>query len=110
MDIYICCKNNIGMAKVHLALSERYDLEQHFNKAYFHKNRWLYKSGSLNIVIFCEEYGIIRGHRADLVYVQNTVSEEYIDTVLAPMVQPFSASNDMKFPFVPIQYFEIKEE
>lgn len=29
MDIYICCKDNTGMAKVHLALSEKYNLEQY---------------------------------------------------------------------------------
>ena len=59
-------------------------------------------STSIRVNIICEQSWSARGFRANLIYVQNTVSETFIDTIFI-----YSFENGVRIPCVPIQYFDI---
>lgn len=107
MEIFICTKDEIGMDEVLHTLLTCYNFR--IKRMYQHLIAYDDSSTSMRVHIICEQSWGARGYRANLIYVQNTVSEKFIDTILQPMLKPFiySFDNGVKIPWVPIQYFDI---
>ena len=107
MEIFICAKDEIGMDEVLHTLLTYYN----FRVKRMHKHLIAYDDSStpIRVHIICEQNWDARGYRANLIYVQNTVSEKFIDTILQPMLRPFiyGFDNGVQIPCVPIQYFDI---
>lgn len=107
MEIFICTKDKAGMDKVLHTLLMYYNFK--IKRMYKHYIAYDDSSTSIRVNIICEQSWSARGFRANLIYVQNTVSEKFIDTILQPMLKPFiySFDNGVRIPCVPIQYFDI---
>ncbi len=111
MEIFICTKDEVGMDKVLHTLLTYHNFK--VKRMYKHLIAYDISSMSMRVDIICEqswsESWNARGYRANLIYVQNTVSEKFIDTILQPMLKPFiyGFDNGVKIPCVPIQYFDI---
>lgn len=107
MEIFICAKDEIGMDKVLHTLLTYYNFK--VKRMYKHLIAYDDSSTSIRVNIICEQSWSARGFRANLIYVQNTVSEKFIDTILQPMLKPFiyGFDNGVKIPYVPLQYFDI---
>lgn len=107
MEIFICTKDEIGMNEVLHTLLMYYN----FRVKRMHKHLLAYDDSStpMRVHIICEQNWDARGYRANLIYVQNTVSEKFIDTILRSMLKPFiyGFDNGVQIPCVPIQYFDI---
>ncbi len=107
MTIFICTKDEIGMDKVLHTLLMYYN----FRVKRMHKHLLAYDNSStpMRVHIICEQNWDARGYCANLIYVQNTVSEKFIDTILQPMLKPFiyGFNSSVKIPCIPIQYFDI---
>lgn len=113
MRIFICCKNINGIKKIQDILPEYYNLDKDFVVMRFAKEHWLYTSPVMDIHIICEQPWNVRGYRANLIYVQDTVSEDFVNNSLDWMLKPFIFDFGMtgaKIPCVPIQYFSMEEE
>lgn len=107
MEIFICTKDEAGMNKVLHTLLTYYNFK--VKRMYKHLIAYSNSSTPMRVHIICEQSLSARGFCADLIYVQNTVSEKFIDTILQPMLKPFiyDFDNGVKIPRVPIQYFDI---
>lgn len=107
MEIFICTKDEIGMGKVVYTLLKYYNFK--VKRMYKHLIAYDDSSMSMHINIICERSWDARGYLANLIYVQNTVSEKFIDTILQPMLKPFiyGFNSSVKIPCIPIQYFDI---
>lgn len=107
MEIFICTKDEVGMDKMLRTLLTYYNFK--VKRMYKHLIAYNDSSAPMRVNIIYEQSWSARGFRADLIYVQNTVSKKFIDTVLQPMLKPFiyDLSIGVKIPYVPIQYFEI---
>lgn len=107
MEIFICTKDEVGMDKVLHTLLTYYN----FKVKRMNKHLITYDNSSMpmRIHIICEQSWSARGYCANLIYVQNTVSEKFIDTILQPMLRPFiyGFDNGVEIPCVPVQYFDI---
>lgn len=107
MKIFICTKDEIGMDKMLHTLLTYYNFK--VKRMYKHLVAYDASSMSMRVDIICEQSWDARGYCANLIYVQNTVSEKFIDTILQPMLKPFiyGFNNSVKIPCIPIQYFNI---
>lgn len=103
MEIFICTKDEIGMYEV------LHTLLTYYNFRVERMRKHLIAYDAIRVHIICEQNWDARGYRANLIYVQNTVSEKFIDTILQPMLRPFiyGFDNGVQIPCVPIQYFDI---
>lgn len=107
MEIFICTKDKAGMDKVLHTLLMYYNFK--IKRMYKHYIAYDDSSTPIRVNIICEQSWSACGFRANLIYVQNTVSEKFIDTILQPMLKPFiyGFDNGVKIPYVPLQYFDI---
>lgn len=91
MTIFICCKNKNEIKKVQDALSKEYKLDcfDSWEEPIDGSDLCVYYSPTTTIYIVTEETFTHRGYTAHLIYVQDTVSGQYIEDVLMPLLKPW---------------------